>query len=116
MNGTFPGERGLFRVVEIAKSGKWVKIGIAGGSYDSGQATATAKLGVKLTLVNTADGSRYVIVLQAKCTPLAARPAPTPTPTTLTTPPPAVVRRPAAPAPTPPIVTDAYDTAPAPSS
>jgi hypothetical protein len=114
VNGTFPANEDLFRVVEIAKSGKWVKIGIAGGSYDSGQATATAKLGVKLTLVNTADGSRYVIVLQAKCTPAQSVPAPTSTPT-LTTPVPAVVPAPA-PASVPPIVTDANDTAPAPSS
>ena len=62
-----PGTEDIFRVVSIAQDGKSVKIGVVGGAYDSGQATATLKLGEKLTLVNTADGTRYVIVLKAKC-------------------------------------------------
>jgi len=117
VDGTFPGDEDVFRVVEVAKNGKWVKIAIVGGSYDSGQATATAKLGVKLTLVNTADGTRYVILLQAKCAPAPASSAPTSS-TPVTTPAPPVVPAPVVPAQssTPPIVTDAYDTAPAPSN
>jgi len=96
-----------------------VKIGIVGGSYDSGQATAMLELGKKLTLVNTADGSRYVIALEAKCDVVAPAPgAPTTTTTTPTiTPPAPALAAPAAPTtPTTPIVTDALDTPPAPSS
>ncbi len=121
LNATFPANEDIFRLVEIAKDGKSIRIAIVGGSYDSGQATATAKLGEKLTLVNTSDGSRYVIVLRAKCTPA---PVTTPTTSTIsapttTTPPAALVP---APAPTPipsssepPIVTDASDTSPLPN-
>jgi hypothetical protein len=112
LNGTFPTSEDIFRVVAIAQDGKSVKIGVVGGAYDSGQATATLKLGDKLTLVNTADGTRYVIALLAKCpvqteppsaapttpavTPPAPAPAPAPTTTTTTT--------------TTPIVTDSLDT------
>jgi hypothetical protein len=117
VDGTFPGDEDVFRVVEVAKTGKWVKIAIVGGSYDSGQATATAKLGVKLTLVNTADGTRYLIVLRAKCAPVPPGAAPTSTAPAVTPAPP-VVQAPLVPAQssTPPIVTDAYDPAPAPSN
>ena len=65
-NGTFPSNENIFRLVSIAQNGKSVEIGIVGGSFDSGQPTATLKLGEKLTLVNTADGTRYVIALKAK--------------------------------------------------
>src|SRR5581483_5164112 len=75
VNGTFPANDDVFRLVEIAKDGKSAKIAIVGGSYDSGDPTATAELGKKLTLVNTSDGTRYVIVLQAKCA-VIAKPAP----------------------------------------
>jgi hypothetical protein len=115
LNGTFPANEDIFRVVEIAKDGKSVKIAVVGGSYDSGQATATVKLGEKLTLVNTSDGSRYVIVLQAKCT---VAPATAPVPSTPVTTSPALAP---APAPTPstsapPIVTDANDPTPPPTN
>jgi hypothetical protein len=116
VDGTFPGDEDVFRVVEVAKNGKWVKISIVGGSYDSGQATATARLGVKLTLVNTADGTRYVILLQAKCAPASPGSAPTPgAPAAIAAPP--VVPAPVVPGQpsTPPIVTDAYDPVPAPA-
>ena len=111
VNGTFPTSENIFRLVSIAKDGKSVEIGIVGGSFDSGQPTATLKLGGKLTLVNTADGTRYVIELKAKCavvnepatqgtgTPPSTTPvSPTP-PTTTTTE-----------TTTTPIVTDGLDT------
>jgi len=115
VNGTFPANEDVFRLVEIAKDGKSVKIAVVGGSYDSGQATATAELGKKLTLVNTSDGSRYVIVLQAKCA-VIAKPAPATTTTTTTG-----VVTPPAPALTPqtsttPIVPDAGDGTPPPTN
>ena len=33
----------------------------------SGAAAVTLQLGKKLTLVNTADGTRYVLLLKARC-------------------------------------------------
>jgi uncharacterized membrane protein len=112
LKGTFPASEKIFRVVQIAKNGKSIKIAIAGGSYDSGQPTATAKLGQKLTLVNTSDGTRYVIVLESKCVVVPAT-APVPSTPVATSP-----AQPPAPNPgatTSPIVTDAYDTPPAPA-
>jgi hypothetical protein len=112
LKGTFPATENTFLLVEIAKNGKSVKIAIAGGSYDSGQATATVKLGEKLTLVNTSDDSRYVIVLEAKCAATSGKTTAASTP--LVTP---AAAAPAAPSPTTttPIVTDPYDTAPPPT-
>ncbi len=102
VNGTFPANENIFRLVSIARNGKSVEVGVVGGSFDSGQSTATLKLGEKLTLVNTADGTRYVVELESKCsvvaqpgsstspqtptTPVAPAPAPSATPTTTTTP------------------------------
>jgi hypothetical protein len=118
-DGTFPNNENIFRLVSIARNGKSVEIGIVGGSFDSGKPTATLKLGDKLTLVNTADGTRYVIALKASCAavapsgssttsspstpttpvaPPASPPATTPTTTTTTT------------TTTVPIVTDSLDT------
>jgi hypothetical protein len=115
LNGTFPASENIFRLVEIAPNGKTIKVAIAGGSYDSGQAAATVKQGEKLTLVNTADGSRYVIVLEAACNPAAAGPPPAPSPPVGTTPVQGPVVAAAAPSGAPPIVTDAMDTSPTPT-
>ena len=88
------------------------RIGASSGSYDSGQAAATLKLGETLTLVNTADGTRYVIALKSKCDAVT-QPAPvrstttTPTTTTATTP---VPPAPTTTSATAPIVTDSVDT------
>ena len=60
--GTFPTDENIFRLVAIAKDGKSVEVGIVGGSFDNGHPTATLKVGEKITLVNTADGTRYEIV------------------------------------------------------
>jgi hypothetical protein len=65
--GTFPTDENIFRLVSIAKNGKSVDVGIAGGSFDNGHPTAALKLGEKITLVNTADGTRYEIVLRTSC-------------------------------------------------
>jgi hypothetical protein len=109
VNGTFPGNEDIFRVVSIAKDGKSAKIAVVGGAYDSGQATATLKMGEKLTLVNTADGTRYLIVLKAKCdvesTPVAPSISSTSTSTTTT-----VAAVPPTTTVTTPIVTDSLDT------
>ncbi|HWL34318.1 MAG TPA: hypothetical protein VNP89_12010 [Gaiellaceae bacterium] len=61
--GSFPKEEPTFVLVKVAKNGKSIEIGIAGGEYASGGETITLGLGKKLTLQNTADGSRYELEL-----------------------------------------------------
>ena len=92
VKGTFPKGDEVFRLVSIAPNGQSVKIGVAGGSYQSGAPTVTLKKGTTLTLVNTADGVRYRLNLLDECpatsTGSTAKPAPTaatPTTTTSTT-------------------------------
>lgn len=60
----FPTEDPIFVLVSAAADGKSVKIGIAGGSYANGEPTITLKLGKPVTLQNTADGTRYELVLE----------------------------------------------------
>jgi hypothetical protein len=120
VNGTFPGKEDIFRVVSIGRDGKTAKIGVVGGAYDSGDATAMIELGERITLVNTADGTRYVIMMQAHCTagtPPAAPAAPAqasavPTTTLPTTTLPTSTVAPPTPTSTvtTPIVTDSLDT------
>ena len=108
LQGTFPSSENIFRVVWIARDGKSVKVAVVGGSYDSGQAAATLKMGERLTLVNTADGTRYVLSLRAAC---EGEPPPSTT-TTTSTPAPPVPTTTTAPTTTAttPIVTDSLDT------
>jgi hypothetical protein len=89
-NATFPKGDEVFRLVSIAANGQSVKIGVAGGSYQSGASTVTLKKGTPLTLVNTANGVRYRLSLLDDCpatsTGSTPKPAPTaPAPTTTTT-------------------------------
>jgi hypothetical protein len=60
---TFPEDDPVFQLVSLGRNGKSVRIGIAGGSYADGQPTIELVLGKKLTLQNTADGSRYELKL-----------------------------------------------------
>lgn len=60
----FPAEDPIFVLVSTATDGKSVQIGIAGGAYADGKDTIKLKLGKPLTLQNTADGSRYELVLE----------------------------------------------------
>jgi hypothetical protein len=57
----FPASNPTFVLLSLAKS--TAKIGIAGGSLEGSQQTVTLKKGVALTLMNTADGTRYVLRL-----------------------------------------------------
>jgi len=57
---TFPADEPLFVLRSVTK--KQAKIGVAGGTFDDGQAVVL-KLGKKVTLVNTATGVRYVLKL-----------------------------------------------------
>jgi hypothetical protein len=60
---SFPADEPVFQLVSLAKDGKSVRLGIAGGSYASGEPTVKLELGKTLTLQNTADGSRYELKL-----------------------------------------------------
>jgi hypothetical protein len=77
----------LFHLVSVTAHS--AKISIAGGSYSSGAATVTLLENKPVTLMNTADGTRYRLILKPVGTAVAA-PAPTTTSTstTVTVPPP----------------------------
>jgi hypothetical protein len=53
----------VFTLVSLTTSA--ARIGIAGGSYESGATTVVLKKGKTVTLVNTADGTRYALRLVA---------------------------------------------------
>jgi hypothetical protein len=59
----FPAAQPTFVLVSVATDGKSVEIGVDGGKYADGDATLKLLLGKKITLQNTADGSRYELVL-----------------------------------------------------
>ena len=65
VEASFPKDEPTFVLVKLAKNGKSVEIGIAGGEYADGGETITLALGKKVTLQNTADGSRYELELLA---------------------------------------------------
>src|SRR5581483_4686058 len=125
VKGTFPANENIFRLVSVARDRKSVELAVVGGSFDSGQPTAKLELGDKLTLVNTADGTRYEIVLKAACTlatpaqttgaaataPASATPvAPAPATTTTDLPATTTTTTTTTTTATTPIVTDSLDT------
>ena len=61
VGGTFPQADPMFVLVSVTKTS--AKVGISGGSLDTGAGTVTLKKGKKLTLENTVDGARYTLVL-----------------------------------------------------
>ena len=61
VGASFPVSDPMFKLV--AANGKTAKIAIDGGSYADGSATITLKKGQPVTLVNTADGTRYRLLL-----------------------------------------------------
>jgi hypothetical protein len=88
----FPASNPIFVLNSLSKT--TAKVSIAGGSYSSGQATLTLTVNKPVTLVNTADGTQYTLLLlpQGTVPPAAASgsssgsSAPAPTTTTTTTP------------------------------
>jgi uncharacterized membrane protein YgcG len=58
----FPEANPLFHLVSV--TARSAKISIAGGSYSSGAATVTLNENKPVTLVNTADGTRYTLILK----------------------------------------------------
>jgi hypothetical protein len=61
VRGLFPKDSPVFKLVKLTR--ETAKIAIAGGSFASGSATVTLERGKTLTLVNTADGTRYELKL-----------------------------------------------------
>jgi len=61
VGASFPASSPTFKLVSLTKTG--AKIGIAGGSLASGSQTVMPKRNKTLTLMNTADGKRYVLRL-----------------------------------------------------
>jgi hypothetical protein len=59
--GEFPKDSPVFRLVKLV--GGEARIGIAGGALASGSPTVTLRKGKAVTLVNTADGTRYELKL-----------------------------------------------------
>jgi hypothetical protein len=62
VGGTFPEADPIFKLVSLTKSA--VKVGIVDGTYATGSQTITLRKGGKpVTLMNTADGTTYVLRL-----------------------------------------------------
>jgi hypothetical protein len=59
--GQFPAADPVFTLVSLTAT--TAKIGIAGGSLQGGSQTVTLKKNKPVTLMNTADGTRYVLRL-----------------------------------------------------
>jgi hypothetical protein len=78
----FPSDSPFFTLVSMTTT--TVKIGIAGGSLATGANTVLLKKGKPLTLMNTADGTRYVIVFVSVGDTTTPGTATTPPPTTTT--------------------------------
>jgi hypothetical protein len=62
VGATFPTSDPVFKL--ISATAKTAKIAIDGGNYASGESAITLKKGEPVTLVNTADGTRYRLVLR----------------------------------------------------
>ena len=63
LRADFPEGSPFFHLVKLTK--RYAKISISDGSLESGAPTLTLRRGKALTLVNTADGTRYRLVLIA---------------------------------------------------
>jgi hypothetical protein len=61
VGGTFPTANPYFKLVSVTKEG--ARISIAGGSLENGAPAITLTKNKPLTLMNTADGTRYVLRL-----------------------------------------------------
>jgi hypothetical protein len=77
----------LFHLISL--TAHTAKISIVGGSYSSGAPAVTLRENKAVTLMNTADGTRYKLTLKPVGTAVPTAPAPTSTTsTTVTVPPP----------------------------
>jgi hypothetical protein len=66
----FPAASAVFQLLSLTAT--TAKISIVGGSYASGAGTLTLKVNKPVTLVNTADGTRYTILLMPQGTQASA--------------------------------------------
>jgi hypothetical protein len=62
----FPAASPVFQLISLTAS--TAKVAVAGGSYATGAATLTLKVNTPVTLVNTADGTRYTLTLMPQGT------------------------------------------------
>ena len=86
-SSTDPSVQPLFHLVSV--TAHTAKVSIVGGSYANGAPSVTLQENKPVTLMNTADGTRYKLILKPVGTPVAAPAAPTSTTsTTVTVPPP----------------------------
>jgi hypothetical protein len=76
---TDPNAAPLFHLVSLTAT--TAKISIAGGSYTSGASTVTLRVNKPVTLMNTADGSRFKLILKPQGTPVPGAGGTTTTPT-----------------------------------
>jgi hypothetical protein len=61
VNSTFPAADPVFKLVSVSATS--AKVAIDGGTYATGASSITLRKGQAVTLVNTADGTRYRVVL-----------------------------------------------------
>jgi hypothetical protein len=72
-----PATNGVFRLVGL--TARSAKVAVAGGSYANGSHTLTLTVNSVVTLVNTADGKRYTLVLYPPKTTVPGTPTTTST-------------------------------------
>jgi hypothetical protein len=80
VGGDFPATQPLFHLVSL--TAHTARIAIVGGSYANGAAAVTLHENKPLTLMNTADGTRYRIILKPQGMPVPSASSTTPTSTT----------------------------------
>ena len=81
---TDPTANPFFHLVSVTAT--TAKISIAGGSYANGAATVTLRVDKPVTLMNTADGSRYRLILKPRGTVVTSQSPATSTATPSATP------------------------------
>jgi hypothetical protein len=81
---TEPNATPIFHLVSLTMT--TAKISIAGGSYTSGASTVTLRVNKPVTLMNTADGSRFKLILKPQGTAVPGAGGMTTTPVTLPAP------------------------------
>lgn len=81
---TFAHAGSLFQLDALTKT--TAKVSIAGGSYADGAPSLTLAVGKPITLQNTADGTRYTLILEPQGTAVPTSTTPTSTTPATTTP------------------------------
>jgi hypothetical protein len=80
----FPVASPVFQLLSLTET--TAKVAVAGGSYASGASTLTLKVNKPVTLVNTADGTRYTLTLLPQGTVASAPASSSSSPPASTTP------------------------------